>query len=290
MNIAVAAMLVGAALAAAALCLIAALRKPAPDLAATFDQFQPAPESATITHDSGARINRLGTWALATFHLTPSTSLLTELRLRGISPAEHFGARLTCALIGAFVPAAISSLLGVGVTIPLATVLIGGLAGWFYPALQLRSTAARTRADAFEALQVFVDLVVLERLSNASVTSALTNAAAVSDAPLFVQIRGALNRADLEQDSPWRHLQILAERINMPGLADVANVASLEQQGASLEAALRARVREFRDAHLRLLHNQARQATDQMELPKTLPVLIVTLVFLAPPLMTIAVS
>ena len=58
-----------------------------------------------------------------------------------------------------------------------------------------------------EGLLVYIDLVTLERLTNASATQALHNAAALSDVPLFVHIRTALERARLEQQSPYAELR-----------------------------------------------------------------------------------
>ena len=121
--------------------------------------------------------------------------------------------------------------------------LAGGAAAalaFFVPDLLLLRDTKRVRSSAVESLLVYIDLVTLERLANASATQALHNAAQVSDAPLFAQIRGALERARLEQHSPYGELRRLADDMNLPELTDVANVMQLDETGAALSGALRA--------------------------------------------------
>ena len=65
--------------------------------------------------------------------------------------------------------------------------VVGGVIGFFVPDLLLLRSGAGTRSSALEALLVFVDLVTLERLANASAPQALLRAASLSQVPLFVQ-------------------------------------------------------------------------------------------------------
>ena len=105
--------------------------------------------------------------------------------------------------------------------------------------------------------------------------------------PLFVQIRIALERARLEQQSPYAELRRLAEQLRLPELADVADVMQLDETGAALSGTLRARVRELRDAYL--TRQQTRAATDAegMTIYMTLPALIFGLIFLTAALLRI---
>jgi len=127
---------------------------------------------------------------------------------------------------------------------------------------------------------VYIDLVTLERLTNASATQALHNAAALSDVPLFVQIRTALERARLEQQSPYAELRRLSDELKLPELADIADVMQLDETGAALSGTLRARVRELRDAHLTREQIKASAAAEGMTIYMTLPALIFGLIFL----------
>ena len=158
--------------------------------------------------------------------------------------------------------------------------LVGAVVGFFVPDLLLRQAAETARDGAVEALLVYIDLVTLERLANASATQALHNAAALSEVPLFLQIRTALERARLEQQSPYAELRRLADQLHLPELADVADVMQLDETGAALSGALRARVRELRDAHLTQAQIKASAAAEGMTIYMTLPALIFGLIFL----------
>jgi hypothetical protein len=134
---------------------------------------------------------------------------------------------------------------------------------------------------------VFLDLVTLERLTNASATQALQNAAELSEVPLFVQIRTALERAQLEQQSPYAELRRLATQLRLPELADVADVMQLDETGASLAGALRARVAELRDAYLTREQTKAAAAAEGMTIYMTLPAVAFGLIFLVAALLRI---
>ena len=171
-----------------------------------------------------------------------------------------------------------------------AAVLVGVVVGFFVPDLLLRRQARATRSNAVEALLVYIDLVTLERLANASATQALQQAAELSDAPLFLQIRTALERARLEQQPPYGELRRLADRLDLPELNDVADVMQLDETGAALSGTLRARVKELRDAHLTKEQLQASAAAEGMTIYMTLPALIFGLIFLVAALLTLLVG
>jgi Flp pilus assembly protein TadB len=215
-----------------------------------------------------------------------------NLQLRNTSVAEFYGDKAALALTGALLPGLLAALWTAVFDLPLGTpaivALVGLVVGFFVPDLMLRSGAKGTRTDAGDALLTYIDLVTLERLANASATQALHNAADLSDVPLFTQIRGALERARLEQQPPYAELRKLAVQLNLPELADVADVMQLDETGAALSGALRARVRELRDAHLTKAQNEANAASEGMTIYMSVPALIFGLIFMAPPLMRIA--
>ena len=159
--------------------------------------------------------------------------------------------------------------------------LVGAVVGFFIPDLLLRKAAETARDGAVDALLVYIDLVTLERLANASATQALHSAAGLSEAPVFLQIRTALERARLEQQPPYDELRRVADRLHLPELADVADVMQLDETGAALSGALRARVRELRDAHLTQAQIKASAAAEGMTIYMTLPALIFSLIFLS---------
>lgn len=131
----------------------------------------------------------------------------------------------------------------------------------------------------------FFDLVSLERMANLSATQALESAAAASDSPLFVSIRGALLRARLEQRPPYAELRRLADRLQLPQLADIADVMQLDETGAAVTTTLRARVRELRDAHLTEAQVAAHAVSERMTIFMAIPAMVFGLIFLTPPLL-----
>ena len=296
------ALLCGISAVGAALLLISAFQRPVPHLSHTLTALTEAAThvqlpstNATVGAAAGAgagdRVEQLGDWLMRRLHLTPSARIRAQLELRNLSTTRFYGERVAAALTLAAVPAilgpTLGAVLGIHPYLPVAAVLLLALIGWMYPAWNLTARTATGRADLNEALLVYIDLVVLERLSNASATEALRNAAQLSDGPLFTLIRTALERARLEQEQPWTELRRLADRIGLPQLGDVADVARLQDEGAALSDALRARVRELRNAWLVDQQTAAARLTSQMTIWLTAAAMIVAAVFVAPPLLSL---
>ena len=291
-------LLTGAALAGALVAFAASVMRVTPDLADALNGLGQVPASTdSVVRDTGepaSRSDRIGVWLYRRSPFTPTARQLQNLQLSNRSVAEFFGDKAALALAGALLPGLLAAVWTAVFDLPAATpaiaAVIGMVVGYFVPDLMLRSSAGGTRADAGDALLTYIDLVTLERLANASATQALHNAANLSDIPLFAQIRGALERARLEQQPPYADLRKLATQLNLPELADVADVMQLDESGAALSGALRARVRELRDAHLAKAQNEANAASEGMTIYMSIPALIFGLIFIAPPLMRIAVG
>jgi Flp pilus assembly protein TadB len=242
----------------------------------------------------GSRSERLGAWLYRRSPTTLTDQQRRNLRLQDKSVAEFYSDKAVMALVGCLTPALLAVIAswasGTSTPYPAVVALLGTVIGFFTPDLLLRQATKSTRPGAVEALLVYMDLVTLERLANASATQALQNAAELSEAPVFAQIRVALERAQLEQQSPYAELRRLAEQLDLPELADVADVMQLDETGAALSGALRARVRELRDAHLSQQQVAASAAAEGMTLYMTLPALIFGLIFMVPPLMKIVLG
>lgn len=227
---------------------------------------------------------RLGVLLYRASPVSLSEGQRRALRLQDKPIAEFYADKAVMAIIGAVLPGLAAfawTVLGgeIGAWPALLSVA-GAVVGVFVPDLLLRRAAEVARSGAVDALLVFIDLVTLERLANASATQALTSAAQLSDGPLFLQIRTALERARLEQQPPYEELRRIADQLQLPELADVADVMQLDETGAALSGALRARVRELRDAHLTSEHTKASAAAEGMTIYMTLPALIFSLIFL----------
>jgi tight adherence protein C len=278
----------GILLAGGLCCLAAAFARSTPRLVAALEQIADADGvDRSRTGDVGpvrSRSERLGAFLYRVMPIPLSHGQRRALRLQDKSIAEFYADKAVMAIIGAVLPAlaggAFGYLTGHLSPIPAAAAVAGGVIGFFIPDLLLRRTTDDVRTGAAEALLVYIDLVTLERLTNASATQALHNAAALSDAPLFVQVRTALERARLEQQSPYAELRSLSEELKLPELTDIADVMQLDETGAALSGTLRARVRELRDAHLTREQIKASAAAEGMTIYMTLPALIFGLIFL----------
>jgi tight adherence protein C len=213
------------------------------------------------------------------------------LRLQGKSIAEFYADKAVMAVVGGLLPALIGCAMwyvtGQPSTLPAVISVLGLIAGFFVPDLLLRRAGAVARSGAVESLLVFIDLVTLERLANASSTQALQHAATLSEVPLFSQIRLALDRARLEQQSPYAQLGRLADQLDLSELKDLADIMQLDENGAALSGALRARLRELRDAHLSREQMAASAASEGMTIFMTLPAMIFGLIFLVAALLRI---
>ena len=238
-----------------------------------------------------SRSERLGAAVYRRSPLPLTERQRQALRLQDKSIAELYADKVVMAVVGAALPglvgAASALMTGSLSPLPVVVALVGAVVGFFVPDLLLRRTAGVVRTGAVEALLLYLELVTLERLTNASAPQALQNAAALSDVPLFVQIRSALERARLEQQAPYAELRRLAVQLDVPELADVADVMQLDESGAALSEALRARVRELRGAHLTQQQIKASAEAEGMTLYMALPALIFGLIFLVAALLKI---
>lgn len=254
-------------------------------------QGSPATEEPVLPKlaDPDSRLERFAVQAYQRAHLPVSGTTMRLLVLRGKSLGEHFAAKIILAVAGFLTPALfawLGLLLGLGWgAAPLAASLLLGIGGYLLPDFQLRNQAEQARNDAADAMSVFFDLVILERLSNASATQALENAAELCDTPVFARIRSALTRARLQQHPPWTELNRLADELRLPELGDVADILALDDHGAALAGALRARVRELRKSHLAERRRKASADAEGLTVWMVIPVLLFALFFVLPPLL-----
>jgi hypothetical protein len=281
-------LLAGVLLAAGLVCFVAAIVPAVPRLDAALDRAgTDGSTSRTAAADVGAVTKpseRLGAALYRFSPIPPSERQRRALRLENKPIAEFYADKAVMTIVGAVLPglgAYLWTLSGASVgTWPALLSVTGGLIGFFVPDLLLRRAAGTARSSAVEALLVYIDLVTLERLANASASQALHSAAQLSNNPFFLQIRAALERARLEQQPPYDELRRIADQLHLPELTDLADVMQLDETGAALSGTLRARVRELRDAHLTSEQTKASAAAEGMTIYMTLPALIFSLIFL----------
>lgn len=238
--------------------------------------------------------DRLGAWVRRRIPGRLDGRIGRQLQLRGIGLDRFYTYKALAALAGFALPSLAGAVLllagGDSPLIPMVVALLLGVVGFFLPDIVIGRRAVSASSDATEALLTFMDLVTLERLANSSATQSLHAAAAVSDQAVFVAIRDSLQRSRLEQRAPFTELKRLGEQLDLPALCDVADVMKLDDSGASLSEALRARVKELRDAHLTKAKVEASAISERMTFLMVIPSLIFGLLFLIPPLLRLLSS
>ncbi len=238
--------------------------------------------------DQNSRLERFGAWLYTRSRVPLRPQTAARLSLQGRSIGDFYVAKALFAFAGLIFPVLfVWLLLGSlsALRLPLLIGLVGSVAGWFVPDLQLRNQHETTKSDAAGLIHVYIDLVILERLANRSAVQALTSAAGLSSAPVMQRIREALTRARLQQRPPWRDFEELASELELPQLADLTDVMRLDEQGASLVDSLANRVKELRDAQLAHDKQVAHEVSERMTVWMSLPVLVFALAFITPPLL-----
>ncbi|WIY82557.1 hypothetical protein [Propionimicrobium sp. PCR01-08-3] len=291
--------LAGAALAAVGIWVVTCAVLPRPirldDALALLDAPQPGnlgDPGPRLVDDATSKLELFGAWCYQHARLPLPARTARALVLQGRTVGDYFCNKLILAGAGLVMPwllaLALRPLTGAITMMPMAFGLIAAVLGWFWPDLAMRSHQNQTNADAAEAVNTYFDLVILERLANLSATQSLESAAVLSDTPVFVRIAGALEQARLEQRPPWNDLYRLSRELELPAIADMADVMRLDDQGAALADVLGSRAKELRDAHLTDERTRAHQTSERMTLWMSIPVIIFALIFLVPPLLTIS--
>ncbi len=245
-----------------------------------------------LVADATSRLELSGAWLYQHARLPLPAGTARTLVLTGRTVGDYFCNKLVLAAGGLLMPwllaLAIRPLTGGMGMMPAVFGLGAAVLGWFWPDIAMRSQQQQTNADAEDALNTYFDLVVLERLANLSATQSLEAASRISDVPVFIRLAGALNRARLEQRPPWNDLYRLSQELDLPAIADMADVMRLDEQGAALADVLSSRAKELRDAHLMRELTRAHQTSERMTLWMSIPVIVFALIFLVPPLLSIS--
>ncbi len=269
-------MLAGALLGLGLTLLVAGLARPAPDLAAGVARLTGAAPVVVVDTGAGmgqAALNRAAARVADALHLDRHRA---DLAITGTTETRMALAKLGYAAVGVTFPMVISSILAIAglalpVVIPLAASLGLGLAMSFLPEVELRRRADLARVQMRRTVCVYLELVALERASDAGAVEALERAAAIGSGPGFGHIRDALLRARLEGRTPWQQLSALSVELKVPELGDVADIMRLSgEDGAAVLPTLRARAASLRTWLLQSEVTAANEASERMSIPVAL--------------------
>jgi hypothetical protein len=203
----------------------------------------------------------------------PTPALRRDLAVIGTDPDTYLARKALYGLAGLLAPpvAALGRTL-LGAAPAPQTPLLGAVAlaaaGFLYPDIQVRASAARRRRDFVHALSAYLDLVVISLAGGAGIDSALHDAATVGNGWAFDQLRHALDVARLTRATAWTTLRQLGVDLGVRELSELAAAATLAgTEGAKIRGSLTARARSLRTHLLTDAEKHAKAATQRMVLP-----------------------
>ena len=166
--------------------------------------------------------------------------------------------------------------------LPAAVGLGIAVVGWFLPSAEAREAADKARVEFRSNLESFLTLVAGERRARGSVEQALEEAAEISGSMPFVRMRRAIRRAALSGRKPWGELRDLGEELQVAELRNLADIAAVAADGASVYNTLLASARTLRHAELSDARTEANQVSERMSRPLALLVTGLTLFVIVP--------
>lgn len=152
----------------------------------------------------------------------------------------------------------------------LLATLAGGLAGWFYARVDLRSDAEKARRNFRHGLAAYLELVTILMAGGAGVETALFDAAAAGKGSSFRHIRSALSAAQARREPPWRLLGELGDRLGVAELVELHSSMTLAGEGARVRDSLAAKASGMRARDLAQIETEAQSRSETMVLPVAL--------------------
>ena len=210
------------------------------DLATALDRLSPdrslsAQDEGTVEAGAaeGDARDKLGRWAMRTLPLDSlGAPPYRELALMRIPVHRFYGEKVVFALLGAFIPVMLLTVLsffGFGlpwIITPLASA--GGAVGLFFlPDYNVKDDAKAARKEFGRALASYIDLVALERNSGSGPRQAMEIAANIGDSWVFRRLAEELSRSRWSGLPPWDALRKLSDELGLPELADLAGKAAV---------------------------------------------------------------
>ena len=202
--------------------------------------------------------------------------VLPDLAITGTA-TETFAVKVVgygvgLALLGPVLWAAMSVVgVHVGVELPAVAVLVLGVVGAVTPFFDLHNAALRRRRHFCHSLSTYASLVSMAMAGAMGWSSALEVAANVSRRDwAMTEIAQALLWAEAYRKQPWEGLDRLADRFNLPDLADLSRSMAQAGDGARIRDSLDAKASSLRLKETAALEDAAAATTQKMLLPGVL--------------------
>jgi tight adherence protein C len=211
-----------------------------------------------------------------------------ELALLGRTPEQYALSLLVSGLIGLALPPLAGFVLamlgrGVGLVIPAAAGVAGGLVFMVIAHRDVIGKAEQARREFVRAACTYIDLVALQLSAAHGPVQALEQAATVGHGWVFERLREALTVARMDLRSPWQELREEADKIGVPELGDVGAIMQASgTQGAQVRDTLRKQADSLRDQIRTDALARAESVTSRLDIPGAALVLVLVAAVLYP--------
>ena len=203
-----------------------------------------------------------------------SGSVSADLAVLDKTTDEYAATRLTLVAFLAVMPVLFALLTGAAGMLswsPIAVIVIAVVGAGFGLVMSravLSSQAAQRRRSFAVELSQFLDVVALQVAGSAGIDDALRRGAAGATSPGIRQIRRALDRARMRNESPWDCLEGLADRIRVPELDELVSTVRLgDDRGARIKQTLMAKADSLRATQTAEELASSEKASERMGVP-----------------------
>lgn len=290
-------LLLGGGIGAGLYLIIRALTPTQPALSAAISRLTATTSDPTASLPPSDFQERLGMWAERVVAQLPM--IVTpdrDLALIGWTTRKFYGQKALASLVGFAFPVVMTAaayLMQITLPLPmtLGVMLLLAIVFFFLPDIEVRQRAATQRTHYRRIIAAYVDFVALARISGASATQAMSDAARVGDNELFIRIQQMIERSRLRGTSAWTDLRELGEEIGVKELHEIADIVRLSgEEGASIWENLRSHAHSMRNAQLRTEQGAANARSESMTIPLTVLVFAFVGLLLTPSLLTLVTS
>ena len=211
-----------------------------------------------------------------------------DMRVCGITAAEHAFAKMIACIVWGFLPCLLVTAANIlGMTLPIwwaiAGMVIGTSGGFMIADRQLREKAAKRRVGFRGALVAYLDLVKILLAGGSHTDGALYQAALAGKGWAFDEIRGALDWSRVHGQPLSVGLSRLGGELAITELTEIASTVNLaETEGASPSEALARKAESAGDRAIAEAQAEANALTEKMTVP-TVVIAFAFVVFIAYP-------
>ncbi len=214
-----------------------------------------------------------------------------DLAILGRSADRYYLTLGLSALFALLIPALLSVVvlvtgIGVPVYLPAGGAVAAAAGATWLAHRDVVAKATTARAEFTRAVCTYLDLAAHQVLGGHGPMESLTRAAGICHGWVFVHLRAALLRAELQLSPPWDELKKLASEIDVIELGDLADIMSTAgTEGADVYQTLRARADSLRDQIRAQALEVAEVRTNKLDIPAAALILIL-LVLIGYPFMS----